>query len=61
MSPEVERAACDVEDGVPVALYAWHGTAADPLSDLPIEAFPLAVIHRDVAREGVQQGDVLLG
>jgi hypothetical protein len=45
----LRRAAGDVEDRVPVAPYARIETAADPQSNLSIEALSFRRVHCDVA------------
>src|SRR6266508_1868178 len=54
-------AARHVEDGAPVAPHAGVSAAANVPPDLSIEVVPLRRLHRDVAGEGVQERDVLLG
>jgi hypothetical protein len=44
-----------------VAPHPGIGTTGYPLSDLSVEVLSLHGFHRDVAGEGVQERDVLLG
>jgi hypothetical protein len=51
----------DVEDRGPVSPHPSIGTLIDPPADLPVQIFALPSVHCDVARERVQERDVLLG
>ena len=46
---------------MPVAPHPWIEAFADPFSDLSVEVLALRRLHRDIARKGVEKGDVLIG
>jgi len=50
-----------MENGAPVPPHPGIGAAADAPSDLLVEVLSLCLVHRDVAGEGVEERDVLLG
>ena len=58
--PDLGPALCHVEDGEPVPQHARVRSRPDALADLGVQALARCTLHRDVAREGVEQREVLL-
>src|SRR5439155_14412925 len=50
----------DVEDREPVATHPGIAAPGDSRADLAVEARALRSVHGDMAREGVEQSDVLV-
>ena len=55
------RAVRDVKDRLPVPPDSWIGTAVHVFTDRLVQPLPFGLVHCNVAREGVEKRDVLVG